>query len=67
MMVLVAFIAEQVQREVNDVDMDLFLVAYVSDFIACMCYVLSGVMTARHAFTSDAVNQCLHTFQRVQR
>ena len=32
-------IAEQVQREVNDVDMDLFSVAYVSGFIArrAMC------------------------------
>ena len=27
-------IAEQVQREVNDVDMDLFSVVYVSGFIA---------------------------------
>ena len=34
-------IAEQVQREVNDVDMDLFSVAYISCFLAR--YVLRAV------------------------
>ena len=34
MMVFVARIVEQVQQEVNDVDVDLFSVAYVSGFIA---------------------------------
>ena len=43
------YIAEQVQREVNDVDMYLFSVAYVSGYSSqAMSYVLSGVMTARH-------------------
>jgi len=32
-----SYIAEQVQQEVNDVDMDLFSVAYVSGFIAGHC------------------------------
>jgi len=36
-------IAEQVQREVNDVDMGLFSVPSLRD-----CYLLSGVMTAKH-------------------
>jgi hypothetical protein len=41
-------IAEQMLQEVNSVDINLFSVAYVSDLIASMCYLLPGVMTARH-------------------
>jgi hypothetical protein len=54
-------ISEQVQREINDVDMDLFLVAYVSGFIArrvlravrcggCKTYLTSPVMLSTIPF-----------------
>jgi len=50
-------IAEQVQREVNDVDMDLFAVAYVSGLIArhvrfdvCKTCLTSSVMLSNNAF-----------------
>ena len=69
MMVLVAHIAEQVQREVNDIDMNFFSVAYVSGFIVrhvlravrcdgCKTCLISPVMMSTVAFI---------IFQRIQR
>ena len=62
-------IAEQVQQEVNNVDMALFLVAYVSGFIArhVLCAVRCDDCKTCLTPPSDDVNQCLHIFQRVQR
>jgi hypothetical protein len=53
-------IAEQVQREVNGVDMDLFLVAHVSGFIAryllraVRCYDCKTCLTSSVMLTTDA-------------
>jgi hypothetical protein len=53
-------IAEQVQREVNDVDMDLFSVAFVSGFIArhllraVRCYDCKTCLVSSVMFPTDA-------------
>ena len=61
--------AQQLQREVNDVDTDVFLVAYVSGFIAR--HVLHAVRRddCKTCITapSNVINQYLHIFQSVQR